>query len=141
MGTGFAKGAVGSARGCGRGDIDRHRYRSGGRETEADLPPAGHFDIEMREQFGVEQRAMLDAVAAVDAIAGAERVEAVLRAGMALARHLHRAAHAHHVERRPPGARQLGIDEAERSEEHTSELQSLLRLSYAVCCLKKKKNP
>src|SRR3546814_4987763 len=29
---------------------------------------------------------------------------------------------------------------AERSEEHTSELQSLLRLSYAVFCLKKKKN-
>src|SRR3546814_8359335 len=26
-----------------------------------------------------------------------------------------------------------------RSEEHTSELQSLLRISYAVCCLKKKK--
>src|SRR3546814_17877915 len=67
----------------------------------------------MREQFGVEQRAMLDAVAAVDAIAGAERVEAVLRAGMELARHLHRAAHAHHVERRPPGARQLGIEDAE----------------------------
>src|SRR3546814_20413024 len=67
----------------------------------------------MREQFGVEQRAMLDAVAAVDAIAGAERVEAVLRAGMELARHLHRAAHAHHVEPRPPGARQLGIAEAE----------------------------
>src|SRR3546814_7155938 len=27
-----------------------------------------------------------------------------------------------------------------RSEEHTSELQSLMRISYAVCCLKKKKN-
>src|SRR3546814_7853935 len=26
-----------------------------------------------------------------------------------------------------------------RSEEHTSELQSLMRNSYAVCCLKKKK--
>src|SRR3546814_7019110 len=26
-----------------------------------------------------------------------------------------------------------------RSEEHTSELQSLMRTSYAVCCLKKKK--
>src|SRR3546814_8977546 len=26
-----------------------------------------------------------------------------------------------------------------RSEEHTSELQSLMRSSYAVCCLKKKK--
>src|SRR3546814_8925292 len=29
--------------------------------------------------------------------------------------------------------------EDERSEEHTSELQSLMRLSYAVFCLKKKK--
>src|SRR3546814_6051737 len=29
---------------------------------------------------------------------------------------------------------------AERSEEHTSELQSLMRISYAVFCLKKKKN-
>src|SRR3546814_3675933 len=27
-----------------------------------------------------------------------------------------------------------------RSEEHTSELQSLMRISYAVCCLKKKHN-
>src|SRR3546814_5021765 len=27
----------------------------------------------------------------------------------------------------------------ERSEEHTSELQSLMRISYAVLCLKKKK--
>src|SRR3546814_5444094 len=30
--------------------------------------------------------------------------------------------------------------EAGRSEEHTSELQSLMRISYAVFCLKKKKN-
>src|SRR3546814_5961866 len=29
--------------------------------------------------------------------------------------------------------------EAKRSEEHTSELQSLMRISYAVFCLKKKK--
>src|SRR3546814_8134989 len=33
-----------------------------------------------------------------------------------------------------------GIAEgADRSEEHTSELQSLMRISYAVFCLKKKK--
>src|SRR3546814_10212660 len=35
-----------------------------------------------------------------------------------------------------------GFDEelaSERSEEHTSELQSLMRISYAVFCLKKKK--
>src|SRR3546814_7527112 len=37
----------------------------------------------------------------------------------------------------------LDIDEVDRpgrSEEHTSELQSLMRISYAVFCLKKKKN-
>src|SRR3546814_11662511 len=34
----------------------------------------------------------------------------------------------------------IGYDGAEaRSEEHTSELQSLMRISYAVFCLKKKK--
>src|SRR3546814_19799668 len=32
------------------------------------------------------------------------------------------------------------IKDANRSEEHTSELQSLMRISYAVFCLKKKKN-
>src|SRR3546814_2883473 len=31
------------------------------------------------------------------------------------------------------------VDEVARSEEHTSELQSLMRISYAVFCLKKKK--
>src|SRR3546814_1966312 len=32
------------------------------------------------------------------------------------------------------------VQRDERSEEHTSELQSLLRISYAVFCLKKTKN-
>src|SRR3546814_10378779 len=38
--------------------------------------------------------------------------------------------------------RQLPIERGltARSEEHTSELQSLMRISYAVFCLKKKKN-
>src|SRR3546814_411406 len=31
------------------------------------------------------------------------------------------------------------VDDLDRSEEHTSELQSLMRISYAVFCLKKKK--
>src|SRR3546814_4665119 len=35
-------------------------------------------------------------------------------------------------------ARSLAAGELDRSEEHTSELQSLMRLSYAVLCLKKK---
>src|SRR3546814_3562690 len=43
----------------------------------------------------------------------------------------------------PRGApdRDRQVDRADlRSEEHTSELQSLMRISYAVFCLKKKKN-
>src|SRR3546814_8114567 len=32
------------------------------------------------------------------------------------------------------------VDLTKRSEEHTSELQSLMRISYAVFCLKKKKD-
>src|SRR3546814_4696594 len=45
---------------------------------------------------------------------------------------------------RIPRHRRLGLDAfrtpgRRRSEEHTSELQSLMRISYAVFCLKKKK--
>src|SRR3546814_2548941 len=36
------------------------------------------------------------------------------------------------------GVRLPGAGQADRSEEHTSELQSLMRISYAVFCLKKK---
>src|SRR3546814_5185728 len=45
----------------------------------------------------------------------------------------------HLEQRRLAGA--VGADDADdrRSEEHTSELQSLMRNSYAVFCLKKKK--
>src|SRR3546814_2317999 len=40
-------------------------------------------------------------------------------------------------EREMPGRRAYSV--VARSEEHTSELQSLMRISYAVFCLKKKK--
>src|SRR3546814_6886805 len=40
----------------------------------------------------------------------------------------------------PHGGERVGeATSAVRSEEHTSELQSLMRISYAVFCLKKKK--
>src|SRR3546814_8947399 len=42
--------------------------------------------------------------------------------------------HALHVDDGVIGSRAI-----QRSEEHTSELQSLMRISYAVFCLKKKK--
>src|SRR3546814_7716887 len=41
--------------------------------------------------------------------------------------------------REQAGAGEGGQDDGHRSEEHTSELQSLMRISYAVFCLKKKK--
>src|SRR3546814_10706392 len=40
------------------------------------------------------------------------------------------------AQRDPPGT--VGAQRLFRSEEHTSELQSLMRISYAVFCLKKK---
>src|SRR3546814_4753536 len=40
-----------------------------------------------------------------------------------------------------PGRPQEVRDDGGDSEEHTSELQSLMRISYAVFCLKKKKQP
>src|SRR3546814_8969288 len=46
-------------------------------------------------------------------------------------RHPRRRSRARHDGREPPAP--------PRSEEHTSELQSLMRISYAVFCLKKKK--
>src|SRR3546814_9544924 len=37
-----------------------------------------------------------------------------------------------------PACANQGVRQSHRSEEHTSELQSLMRISYAVFCLKKK---
>src|SRR3546814_9924169 len=41
---------------------------------------------------------------------------------------------------RPGSGRARSVAQCRRSEEHTSELQSLMRISYAVFCLKKKTN-
>src|SRR3546814_7070331 len=45
-----------------------------------------------------------------------------------------------HVQRDAPDVPADDAGDDGRSEEHTSELQSLMRISYAVFCLKKKKN-
>src|SRR3546814_18571489 len=47
--------------------------------------------------------------------------------------------HPRRDERRPDAGGRDRPARASRSEEHTSELQSLMRISYAVFCLKKKK--
>src|SRR3546814_9615073 len=45
-----------------------------------------------------------------------------------------------HRSHHAPGERKSALAFETRSEEHTSELQSLMRISYAVFCLKKKKD-
>src|SRR3546814_4821386 len=42
---------------------------------------------------------------------------------------------------REPGHHRVDRNPLARSEEHTSELQSLMRITYAVFCLKKKTSP
>src|SRR3546814_1255886 len=69
---------------------------------------------------------LADIVEAVGGVTGIALVDARLRSGCALRDH---AEMLHEV----TGRRLM------RSEEHTSELQSLMRISYAVFCLKKKK--
>ena len=64
---------------CG-GDVHRgfhHGHALCLTQTEPDLPPAGQLDIDLRQQFGIEQRPMLDPVRAIDPVAGAQRIERV----------------------------------------------------------------
>lgn len=84
-----------------------------GHERKADLPAAGQFDIELREQLSIEQRAVLDAMAPVDPVARAERVQAVLGARMQRAGNRDAVDHAAQVNGLPAAALQLGIQEAE----------------------------
>src|SRR3546814_4234862 len=62
----------------------------------------------------------------------------LLEAVLVLGARGHQGAHVHLVEGGQHRGRVLCLLEP-RSEEHTSELQSLMRISYAVFCLKKKK--
>src|SRR3546814_9788607 len=55
------------------------------------------------------------------------------------ARRGHQRADPHGAAHRPLEVRRHPHPPPHRSEEHTSELQSLMRISYAVFCLKKKK--
>src|SRR3546814_5924506 len=67
-------------------------------------------------------------------VGAAQQADAV-REACAMGRHL--LGRRHHL--RPLLLQHDPGIEAARSEEHTSELQSLMRISYAVFCLKKKK--
>src|SRR3546814_10302645 len=98
------------------------------RRPQCDLHAALHVGTDAVERIAVlaqEGRDILGPVADRDAVdrhpRGLERLE-LRRLGAA----------------RDAPARE-NIDQPRRSEEHTSELQSLMRISYAVFCLKKNK--
>src|SRR3546814_6179211 len=119
--------------GVGRGDQTALHQRTvlapGGRIFGEELLQAGDR-IEMRLLDVDEQRPRAGIAAARDRIIG--RRDAVDRRAFELARILFQIRIAEDAER-------VGIGlELLRSEEHTSELQSLMRISYAVFCLKKK---
>src|SRR3546814_10914956 len=117
----------------GEGVSDRGRHGCGARTPVRRAQPARHVR-------SARTRALLD---------DSDQRESFCRAsatGAARGTRIDRAAQ----ERRPAAARQDRCDDRSeraerdladraRSEEQTSELQSLMRISYAVFCLKKKK--
>ena len=81
-----------------------------GRKLEADLSAAIELDIDLREQFGVEQRAVLDPVAAIDPVSRTQRVERELRARMPLTGDRHSIDHPIERDRFETDQLQLGIE-------------------------------
>ena len=80
-----------SIAGC-RDALTGHARPGGGphREVEADLPAADQLDIDLGQDLGVEERAVLGAPGIVDAIARAERIEIVRRTRMLAPGHAER---------------------------------------------------
>src|SRR3546814_2558230 len=94
------------------------------------------MEARARQDGGDASAAFLDVGMGL-AFGGLAHLQAPRVIGKAEAAALLTANNAHHFRNgTTPGA---ALDTA-RSEEHTSELQSLMRISYAVFCLKKKKN-
>src|SRR3546814_2258995 len=93
----------------------------------SDLIEIDHHQIDRADRMVAHRRGVFGIVAHAEQPAmhlGVERLDAAVH-------HLGKAGEIGNVAHREPGV-------AQRSEEHTSELQSLMRISYAVFCLKKK---
>src|SRR3546814_1851088 len=93
--------------------------------TDTLFPDTTLFRSEAARQAWHRQMAGVRRLLGLDARAGVRANAPETRDRAGAARHLHAAA--------------LGTGTV-RSEEHTSELQSLMSISYAVFCLKKKQN-
>src|SRR3546814_6342971 len=122
--------------------------RSGGTWTEL-ASPLRRLSV-MRVSGRVRPLELLHEVLAFDVDVGQHPVEPARQPPGSTVEQGHGGGHDHHPHH--GGVEEDGGGEAdgeqlldrvvhqhERSEEHTSELQSLMRISYAVFCLKKKK--
>src|SRR3546814_1076586 len=119
------------------GDFQRHleRRRSGiaaGRSSDAHLDADDQIAVRLRDARALDQVEQAQILALADHHGPAEGEDAG-EGDVQIGEHPHRGGlddeASEAVEGPRPGA---------RSEEHTSELQSLMRISYAVFCLKKK---
>src|SRR3546814_5648153 len=114
-------------------DVCSSDLRAGCRATRAAQPAAGRERTQLSPhqplyRTGIDRCAALPSRATGDR----QRCGAVRRIGIADARRLRQGTEL--------DDRRTAAADAVRSEEHTSELQSLMRISYAVFCLKKKNN-
>src|SRR3546814_7323175 len=89
------------------------------------------------EAHDTQQRVLHVAVVDVELRLRAEEIMEIILAAPRVPRPGRAAEHRLPVGRRRPVGPGIGPDIPVRSEEHTSELQSLMRISYAVFCLKK----
>src|SRR3546814_8996246 len=113
--------------------VDTKRFPGGFRET--DLVPCEELAIDLEERCGDRPTTVADIDLGVrsKALGMTDRTVAPHDGDQLMMR----------VKAQTACAREGRLDLAwdiERSEEHTSELQSLMRISYAVFCLKKKTN-
>src|SRR3546814_3141918 len=117
---------------CGRYDVLRPGTPSG-------LNPLRLEDNPANRQFLIDWLALLAGRADVEELA---QIKDAVDANYAQPLHHRRLRHIVELLRggHRPHADDLWSRLRPRSEEHTSELQSLMRISYAVFCLKKKKN-
>src|SRR3546814_5216172 len=99
-----------------------------------------------RDHAHVDGTLLPDAVVGEQGFVLVDALREVLREGLKVIKHRALAPGIEALERRALAPLRfailrhaLGQVAVDRSEEHTSELQSLMRISYAVFCLKKKK--
>ena len=83
------------------------------RKNKLSLTRADQLDIDLGQEFGIEQRAMFGAPRIIDGIAIAQIVQPVRRSGMLASRYQQRIDHAVAAHHLMPGALQFGIEEGQ----------------------------